>query len=69
MSNLDTIFNLDAIVNYFGPFINTNKINPQSGIFSIDLIFLIFISVLFVPYIFYNLKDKLPHPVKTNLHP
>lgn len=58
---------LENIINLIEPFINRNKIEPQNGVFSIDLVFLIFFSILFIPYIFYKLKDKVPYPVKTKL--
>ena len=59
--------NIETIINYFEPFINTNKIKPQNGIFSLDLVFILIISVIMIPYIFYNLRNKVPYPVKSNL--
>lgn len=43
------------------------KIDPQHGVFSIDLVAMIIVSVSILPYIFFHIRNYVPHPVKSNL--
>ena len=52
---------------FLEPFISPKKINPTHSVFSIDLVFMLIITVIIIPYIFYNIRNKVPHPVKTTL--
>ena len=53
--------------NIFEPFINPNNIHFHHGIFSIDLVIMLIIFVIIIPYIFYNIRYLVPYPVKSNL--
>jgi hypothetical protein len=52
---------------FLEPFLNPKKIEPEHGTFSIDLVLLLMISVIIVPYVFFNIRDLVPYPVKSNL--
>lgn len=49
------------------PFTNPNTISVKHGTFSIDLVMLIVVSVIIIPYVFYKIRLFLPYPVKSEL--
>ena len=51
----------------FEPFLAPNKIKPEHGSFSIDLVLILISSIIIVPYVFFNIRNLVPYPVKSNL--
>ena len=49
------------------PFLQPKSINPQHGVFSIDLVLIMIVSIITIPYIFYNIRNLVPHPVESTL--
>ena len=49
------------------PFTNPNDIKLHHSTFSIDLVMMLVIGIIIIPYIFYNIRSYVPHPVKSNL--
>jgi len=49
------------------PFTNPNSINVKHSTFSIDLVMLLIIGIIIVPYVFYNIRSLVPYPVKSSL--
>ena len=55
------------LTNILEPFINPNDINIHHGTFTIDLVMMLVIGVIIIPYVFYNIRLLVPYPVKSNL--
>lgn len=53
--------------NTLEPFTNPNDIKIHHGTFSIDLVVMLLIIVVVIPYVFYNIRSLVPYPVKSNL--
>ena len=53
--------------NILEPFTNPGDIHIHHGTFSIDLVILLVIGVIIIPYVFYNIRLLVPYPVKSNL--
>jgi hypothetical protein len=54
-------------INILEPFTNPNNVELHHGTFSIDLVMLLVIGVIIIPYVFYNIRLLVPYPVKSNL--
>jgi hypothetical protein len=59
---------IDDVKKSFEPFLNPHKINIEHGIFSIDLVLLLIVSIIIVPYAFYNIRHLVKYPVNSNLN-
>ena len=44
-----------------------SSIKPQHGVFTIDLVALLIAVVTIIPYCFYQVRNLVPHPVKSDL--
>jgi hypothetical protein len=49
------------------PFTSPKPINPEHGNFSIDLVGILVASLVMIPYAFYQIRNMVPHPVKSKL--
>jgi hypothetical protein len=48
-------------------FLQSNNLNPSHSAFSIDLVLLLILSVIIIPYVFYNIRNFVRYPVNSNL--
>jgi hypothetical protein len=62
---LDSMMNL--LLKSLEPFFQPNKIEPSHGVFSVDLVLLLVVSIIVVPYVFYQIRGMVPYPVKSSL--
>jgi len=53
--------------NTLEPFTNPNDIKIHHGNFSIDLVLMLVVVVIIIPYIFFNIRLHVPYPVKSSL--
>jgi hypothetical protein len=53
--------------NTLEPFTNPNDIKIHHGTFSIDLVAMLFIIVIIIPYVFFNIRSYVPYPVNSSL--
>ena len=49
------------------PFTNPNTIDVKHSSFSIELVMLLFVSIIIFPYVFYKIRLLVPYPVKSEL--
>jgi len=54
-------------MNILEPFFKPHDIEIHHSTFSIDLVFLLIICTVILPYVFYNIRNLVPYPVKSNL--
>lgn len=49
------------------PFFEPSEIDISHGVFSIDMVLLLLVSLLIIPYVFYQIRGLVPYPVRSSL--